>query len=226
MNSRQDFGLLDTILSHPILSKEEIVELCAKDCRDELVQHNFRLVFYIAKRWQGRGLDFDDLFQYGVLGLMTAARKYDPEKNDNFSAYASHWIKAAIRRGLYSSDRDVRIPEYRRRSATFNAWLFAPPVEIDNPDNRFHTTYPDPQTVEDEIANAELALTASIALNKLRPKERNIITKRYGFGNSEPQTYAEIADTLGMTRQGVQQSEARALRRLRCDPILQRRTTT
>jgi RNA polymerase primary sigma factor len=78
--------------------------------RDELIQHNLRLVVSIAKRYKGCGLSFLDLIQEGNLGLIKAVEKYDVSKGYRFSTYATYWIRQFIGRALTNQSRVVRIP--------------------------------------------------------------------------------------------------------------------
>ena len=90
-----------------------------KDAYDEIVQHNLKLVWSVAKGMgsSGVGVDFDDRIQNGSLGLMTAVDKFDPEKINpetgkpyKFSTYATWWIRQAISRGTAEMDRLIRLP--------------------------------------------------------------------------------------------------------------------
>ena len=80
--------------------------------RNELVEHNLRLVVSIASRYRGNGLDMDDLIQSGNLGLMVAAEKYDPERGFRFTTFAVHWICQYIRREISDTGRTIRLPVY------------------------------------------------------------------------------------------------------------------
>lgn len=78
--------------------------------RNELVEHNLRLVVSIALRYRGNGLDMDDLIQSGNLGLMVAAQRYDPDLGYRFTTFAVHWICQYIRREISNTGRVIRIP--------------------------------------------------------------------------------------------------------------------
>lgn len=79
----------------------------ARDC---LVLHNQRLVHKMVPRYLEQGLDYDDLFQHGVLGLIRAARKFDPAKGFKFSTYATWWIRQSISRAIADEGAVIRIP--------------------------------------------------------------------------------------------------------------------
>jgi RNA polymerase primary sigma factor len=81
--------------------------------RAQLVEHNLRLVAWVAKNFRRRGLDFIDLIQEGSVGLMRAADRYDPRVGARFSTFATHWIAQGIRRAIAEKARTIRIPVNR-----------------------------------------------------------------------------------------------------------------
>ncbi|KAB2592535.1 MULTISPECIES: sigma-70 family RNA polymerase sigma factor [Streptomyces] len=83
------------------------IRIRARDC---LVLHNQRLVHKMVPRYLEQGLDYDDLFQHGALGLMRAARKFDPAKGFKFSTYATWWVRQSISRAIADEGAVIRIP--------------------------------------------------------------------------------------------------------------------
>ena len=107
---------LRDIGQYDLLSREEEIKLAeaaangSQKAKDDLVNHNLRLVVSIAKRYMGRGLTLLDLIQEGNMGLIKAVDKYDVSKGFKFSTYATYWIKQAISRAVMDQARNIRIP--------------------------------------------------------------------------------------------------------------------
>lgn len=81
-----------------------------EDAREVLIESNLRLVVSIAKRYLGRGMQFQDLIQEGNMGLMKAVNKFDHTKGFKFSTYATWWIRQAITRAIADQARTIRVP--------------------------------------------------------------------------------------------------------------------
>lgn len=114
-------GTLDIYLSelrqYDRLSIEEERELTreyynshSKEAKNKLINANLSLVVAVAKKYIGRGLDFEDLIQEGNLGLILAIEKYNPNKGYKVSTYAVYWISQTIKRAINYKVRDIRIP--------------------------------------------------------------------------------------------------------------------
>jgi RNA polymerase primary sigma factor len=101
---------------YSVLTKEQEIDLFKrynngdKGVRDTIVTHNLRLVASVTKRYVGRGLPFEDLYQEGSLGLIKAIDLFDYTKGYKFSTYAIWWIRQAIARSLANNSRTIRIP--------------------------------------------------------------------------------------------------------------------
>jgi RNA polymerase primary sigma factor len=78
--------------------------------RERLLMANTRLVISVAKRYSNRGIPFLDLVQEGIVGLMRAAGKFDPDRGNRFSTYATWWIRQAITRAIDNNSRTIRLP--------------------------------------------------------------------------------------------------------------------
>ncbi|WJX18141.1 hypothetical protein P8452_07975 [Trifolium repens] len=79
--------------------------------REKLIQANSRMVHYVAKSYQGRGLSLEDLLQEGITGLIKSVKKFKPVSGCRFANYAYWWIKQAIRKAIYNHSRTIRLPE-------------------------------------------------------------------------------------------------------------------
>lgn len=109
---------LQEIRAFPLLSPEEeaaLAERCAggdEDAVRQMVSANLRLVVSIAKEYSGRGIGLMDMIQEGCIGLLAAAKKFEPNRQARFATYASPWIRQSISRYLENHSGMIRVPAY------------------------------------------------------------------------------------------------------------------
>lgn len=119
-NGNGSAGTLKTYLTdmrrYDLLTRDEeirygmAVQCGDMEAKETMINSNLRLVISIAKRYQGLGLELQDLVEEGNIGLMRAVYKFDPTRGYKFSTYASNWIRQAITRALGNDSRTVRLP--------------------------------------------------------------------------------------------------------------------
>ena len=103
-----------------LLTREDEVELSQKiekgdqRARDRMIRANLRLAISIAKKYQNRGCDLEDLIQESSIGLVKAVDRFDWRKGFKFSTYACWWIKQAVRRHIASHSSAIRLPSYAK----------------------------------------------------------------------------------------------------------------
>jgi RNA polymerase sigma factor (sigma-70 family) len=178
-----------------------------------IVTLNERLVYNMAHRYRAHAglLEFEDLVQEGRIALLYAARKFQPERGWQFSTYAIHWIRGAISRAVkeeaLATQRPYPVrPCAQRTSPSADLIADARDEMQDRHDRIFAARM---LTCHDRLFAAQM-------LDGLdSPTERAVIEIRYGLGGRPPGTLSAVGETLGISRAGVRQIEARALRKLR-----------
>ena len=194
----------------PPLSREREAELLARPgdpaARGELIEHNLRLVVYIARRFENTGINLEDLISIGTIGLIKAVETYRPEKNIKLATYASRCIENEILMYL------------RKNSAQRTEVSFDEPLNTDW-DGKELLLSDVMGTDEDMVmqpleADVDRQLLHS-AMEKLSPRERDIISLRFGLGGRKELTQKEVADHLGISQSYISRLEKRIILRLR-----------
>ena len=173
--------------------------------RNELIEHNLRLVAHIVKKYYSSGKNQDDLISIGTIGLIKAVDSFDPALGSRFATYAGKCLQNEILMYFRSQKRlaaEVSLSET---------------IDIDKDGNPL--TWGDIIAVDDTIADdLDVKLRSARAIqiinNELTPRERHIISLRYGLGERPAITQREVAALMGISRSYVSRLEGSALKKI------------
>jgi RNA polymerase primary sigma factor len=184
-----------------------------------LVEANLLFVVSYAKRYRTAGVSFLDLIHEGNLGLIEAARRFDPSRNVKFISYAVWWVRQAMMHVLAEQTRAFSFPP--KRFAQLHAggedMSLSEPVGSDEQPHEFGDLLPQDGVlpVEDALIHQADLDELTEALADLDGNEREVVRLRFGLEDDEPQTLQEIGDRLHLSRERVRQIESRAKDKLR-----------
>lgn len=211
------------------VEEERALGLRIQQHRDEaaitrLVEANLRFVVSYAKRYRGHGVSFLDLIHEGNLGLIEAARRFDPSRNVKFITYGVWWVREAMMHVLADQTRAFCFPPKLFAALHHGGEdiSLSEPVMSARAENRGGTReFGDllPQdgvpAIEDELIHQSDLDELAAALLDLDGKEREVVRLRFGLEDDEPRTLQEIGDRLHLSRERVRQIESRAKEKLR-----------
>ena len=186
----------------------ELATDSAKEARAILIEHNLRLVVYIAKKFDNTGVGVEDLISIGTIGLIKSINTFNPEKNIKLATYASRCIENEILMYLRRNNKtrmEVSIDEPLNVDWDGNELLLSDILGTDE-----DIVYRD---LENEVDHNLL----DEAISKLGEKERTIIELRYGIntiGGME-KTQKEVADLLGISQSYISRLEKKIIKKLR-----------
>ena len=173
-----------------------------------LIEHNLRLVVYIAKKFDNTGVGVEDLISIGTIGLIKSINTFNPEKNIKLATYASRCIENEILMYL------------RRNNKTKMEVSIDEPLNVDWDGNELLLS--DILGTDDDVISRRLEDEVEIsllgkAISKLTKREQMIIRLRFGIGNREgrEKTQKEVADLLGISQSYISRLEKRIMKRLR-----------
>lgn len=173
--------------------------------RNQLIEHNLRLVAHLAKKYESSGEDPEDLISIGTIGLIKAVESYRQGKGTKLATYAARCIENEILMHLRSSKK-------HRRDA-----FLSDPIGTDKDGNEMTLSDllgSDPDDVIDTVDFAWEKRKMYESLPALGEREREVLCKRFGLPNGEERTQREIAKELGISRSYVSRIEHRALVKL------------
>lgn len=195
----------------PPLSKEEEAEILESgeitdEGRDRLVEHNLRLVVYIAKRFENTNINIEDLVSIGTIGLIKAINTFCPDKNIKLATYASRCIENEIL--MY-----IRKISCRRSEISIDE-----PLNVDWDGNELllsDVLGNEEDSVSYELEQEEERAIIRNAVEELDPREREIIEMRFGLGGKDELTQKEVAEKLGISQSYISRLEKKIIAKLR-----------
>lgn len=198
-------------LPSPFTAEEESAKVEQMNSGDErvkseLIEHNLRLVVYIARRFDNSGVDLDDLISVGTIGLIKAVNSFNSDKNIKLATYASRCIENEILMHLRKTVRlksEVSFDEPLNTDWEGNELLLSDIMGTEN-----DVVYKKIETsVENELLKE--------ALLKLNTRERQIMSLRYGLDGADEKTQKEVADMLGISQSYISRLEKKIIGRLK-----------
>ena len=197
-------------LPEPLSKEDEIyyVEKSMKgiaSARDKLIEHNLRLVVFLAKKYENTKIDLEDLVSIGTIGLIKGVNTYQNDKNIKLATYASRCIDNEIL--MY-----LRKTKKKRTEVSFEDSL-----SFDSEGNELH--------LEDVLGTKEDIVTKPIEdeldkymmykeINKLGKRDREIIELRYGLNGKKEMTQKEVATLLGISQSYISRIEKKVIKKL------------
>lgn len=177
-----------------------------QESRDKLIEHNLRLVVYIAKRFENTGVGIEELVSIGTVGLIKAISTFNSNKNIKLATYASRCIENEILMFIRKSSgkkREVSIDEPLSVDWDGNELLLSDVLGSEN------------DSVYRDMEDDEERRILRMAVKGLNARERVIIEMRYGLDGSDELTQKEVADALGISQSYISRLEKKIMKDLR-----------
>ena len=203
------------VLPAPLSREEEracIARLAEGDqeASATLIEHNLRLVVYIAKKFESTGIGIEDLVSIGTIGLIKAINTFKAEKNNKLATYASRCIENEI------------LMYIRKNSARRCEISIEEPLSVDWDGNELllsDVLGSDEDMVYRNLESSEEKRVLRAAVEGLCPRERLIVELRYGLGGGGEKTQKEVADMLGISQSYISRLEKKIISRLKGEVV-------
>ena len=194
------------------LSREEEMELVDKAtngdemAKNKLIEHNLRLVVFLSKKYENTGLDLEDLVSIGTIGLIKGINTYKLDKNIKLATYASRCIDNEILMFLRKNKK-------RKSEVSFEDNL-----SFESEGNELHLEHilgTESDVVTKGIENETDKGLLYQEINKLNPRDKQIMVLRYGLYNNEEMTQKDVANMLGISQSYISRIEKKVIKRLK-----------
>ena len=224
---------MSEIKKAPLLDRDEETALANEakagsvKARRRLVECNLRFAVQVAKQYQGMGLELEDLIQVANLGLFEAVERFDPDRGVKFISFAVWYVRAELQKALNDLSRVVRIPSHKTMTEgkDFSTLSTSKKVGEDEDSETYADRYLAGEQAKAKHEVTDLKELLNVALNSLKPKQRDAVKMYYGIDREYPMHMEHIAEELEVTgeraRQLVRQGEC-ALKQVKgIDKLLQ-----
>ena len=199
------------MLPEPLSKEMEDYYINLKDdgdlkAKDILIEHNLRLVVFLAKKYENTGVDLEDLVSIGTIGLIKGINTFSKEKNIKLATYASRCI-----------DNEI-LMHLRKNKKTKTEVSIDASLSLDGEGNELHledVLGTDADIVTKEIEQASDKKIMLQEVMKLKPRDRDIIVLRYGLLGHDELTQKEVAEKLGISQSYISRIEKKVIKRLR-----------
>jgi RNA polymerase sporulation-specific sigma factor len=197
------------VLPPPLKPEEEqalLARLHEPEARQTLIEHNLRLVVYIARRFENTGVNLEDLISIGTIGLIKAVGTFRTDKNIKLATYSSRCIENEILmhiRKISGQKTEVSLDEPINTDYDGNELLLSDILGTDG-----DTVL---RPIEEDVDRQLLRE----ALSRLPEREQQIVCLRYGLGGRQEKTQKEVADLMGISQSYISRLEKRIMLRLR-----------
>jgi len=189
-----------------VISFQNNADLSAKS---KLIEHNLRLVMYIAKKFENNRLDMQDLVSVGSIGLIKAVDSYKLDKNNKLATYASRCIENEILMFL------------RKANKSINDLSLDDGLVNDEEGNSLSLgeMIPDDKSITDEMELNDQKIYIINAIKELNDREQKIMCMRYGLNGYDELTQKEVADTMNISQSYISRLEKKILNKLKKDML-------
>ena len=196
----------------PPLDEEKEKELLEKsangdfEARNTLIIHNLRLVVFIAKKFESTKINLEDLVSIGSMGLIKGVQTFKADKNIKLATYTSRCIENEILmylRKTYRSRQEVSLDEVLSVDNEGNEMILADIIESNE------------ELMINKIEKEEEEKRLYKAIERLKPREKEIIVLRYGLYDHQEMTQKEVADLLGISQSYISRLEKRIIDKIR-----------
>ena len=203
----------------PLLDRDEETKLATaalagdRKAVNKLVESNLRFAVQVAKQYQGMGIELEDLIGFANIGLFEAAKRFDPSRGFKFISFAVWYVRAELQKCLNDLSRVVRIPSHKTMTEgkEFSTLSTSKKVGDDEDSETYADRYLQGDQAKAKHEVTDLKEMLNVALNSLKPKQRDAVKMFYGIGRDYAMHMEHIAEELNVTgeraRQLIRQGE-------------------